>query len=106
MGYRTFTGHLQDIYTTFTLHSHYIHNTFTLHSQYIYILTERPVVLSNAIFVIIKIIFPTTSSPQSAKVFKILFIFFTTSSSLTENSRETNDFLWPFSKVTAVVIGD
>ena len=37
--YRTFTGHLQDIYRTFTGHSHYI-----------YILTERPVVLSNAIF--------------------------------------------------------
>merc|ERR1711953_660285 len=45
-----FTLHSHYIHTTFTLHSHYIHTTFTLHSHYIYILTERPVVLSNAIF--------------------------------------------------------
>ena len=38
------------IYITFTLHLHYIHTTFTLDLHYIYILTERPVVLSNAIF--------------------------------------------------------
>ena len=46
----TFTLHSHYIHTTFTLHSHYIHTTNTLHLHYIYILTERPVVLSNAIF--------------------------------------------------------
>ena len=50
--YITFTLHLHYIHATFTLHSQYIHTTFTLHLQYIYILTERPVVLSDAIFVI------------------------------------------------------
>ena len=29
---------------------YFLHTSFTLHSHYIYILTERPVVLSNAIF--------------------------------------------------------
>ena len=51
----TFTLHSNYIHTTFTLHSHYIHTTFTLftlHLHYIYILTERAVVLSNAIFFI------------------------------------------------------
>ena len=48
--YRTFKGHLQDINRTFTGHLQDINRTFTLHSHYIYILTERPVVLSNAIF--------------------------------------------------------
>ena len=58
---------------------HYIHITFTLHLHYIYILTERPVVLSNAIF----------SSVRSSSVYHGLLHIYKPSFSIFSNSSDS-----------------